>query len=126
MLSEVIEEIKEGVKKRSVSPEDTPGKKKSGGRQQMTKAEIAAYRERKILEEEAKYLKEKAVKKKVAKDRTEEPADKPVKRRRRKAVVSEPETPKMLSPLQPLYLLKIPGLPDGDCIAICLAKGACQ
>ena len=90
-----------------------------------TKAEIEAYRQKMIEKEEAMYLRKRdSPKKPEAQDRPK------VRRKKRnddgKAQdrVRVPKTPKMLEPLQILYLLKIPGMPKGDCIAICLAHGA--
>lgn len=105
----------------------------------QTKEEIEAYREKKMREEEARYLraakkesgeikeepkKEVEVKRKRKEIKKVNEEQKPKKRRRRRThecVVDVPRQPKMLQPLQPLYLLKIPGLPKGSCIAICLA-----
>lgn len=114
----------------------------------MTPAEVEAFRQRKMQEEEARVLGKPvdAPKKQRCKGKSEveTPVKKPVKAKQtrpsRKTVKADkpvvqavrkpsrktqsPKMPKMLQPLTPLYLLKIPGLPEGDCLAICYVKGA--
>ena len=69
----------------------------------------------------------KAKRKKQPKKQKAPESQKPASRKGPKpAAQNAPKTPKMLKPLEILYLLKIPGLPNGDFIAICLAKGAAQ
>ena len=128
----VLEEIESEIIQRhqTQKPESGSGKPekkehggKKGGKNAMTKAEIEAYRQKMMEKEEARYLgkmpnasKPKANrydKKKTRCEKTE------TKTKSRKAKV-----PKMLQPLEPLYLLQIPGLPKGDCLAICYARGA--
>lgn len=105
----------------------------------MTPAEVEAFRQRKMREEEARVLgksmdapkkqrcrgKSEAdtpVKKPVKAKKADKPAVQAVRKTSRKT--QSPKMPKMLQPLTPLYLLKIPGLPEGDCLAICYVKGA--
>jgi cell envelope opacity-associated protein A len=114
----------------------------------MTPAEVEAFKQRKMMEEEARVLgKLVDVSKKQSrncKPEAKTPVKKPVQAKQTKAtkkvvktkkpveqVKKKPvcksrssKTPKMLQPLTPLYLLKIPGLPEGDCLAICYVKGA--
>lgn len=145
-VAEIIKELKESSGK--VLPEPAKDKAepaKSG--KHKTKEEIEAYRQKKMAEEEARYLgkqpkkREKAEKaEKVGKTRTEGPKPRKeseaktgekvqkVKRAQkvekvRKVPSKMLEMPKMLKPLVPLYLLHIPGLPKGDGIVICYAEG---
>jgi len=85
----------------------------------MTKEEREEYRQKKMLEEEARYLKKEKKSRKIYGSTAKIIPEK-------KERVKKIRTPKILQPLQPLYLLKIPGLPKGDCLAICLAHGADQ
>lgn len=122
--------------KKSDNPDDKPkGKKKA-----MTKAEIEAYKQKMIEREEARYLGKESndSRKQVKKVKQKEPKPskseskqdakqkKELKKAPDKAVPkrAKAEMPRMLQPLEPLYLLRIPGLPKGDCIAICYARGA--
>lgn len=113
-------------------------------KKEMTKAEIEAYKQKMIEKEEARYLGKQAKKaKKAKKAKSEKPAKpvKPVKlvkkakevqkvqKSKKEQKVQKPpvqtvKMPKVLKPLVPLYLLRIPGLPKGDCLAICYAEGA--
>ena len=106
-----------------------PAKKK------MTKAEIEAYKRKMMEKEEARYLGKPAKSSKSAKSaKSEKKADKPkkvqkVQKSKKEQKVQKPpvqtaKMPKILKPLVPLYLLRIPGLPKGDCLAICYAEGA--
>ena len=131
-LDDVVNEIK-GRQKMAPVQAEKPGLKKEGGRKkQMTKAEVEAYRQKKMAEEEARYLKlaKKAQEPKPPKSDKSEKAAKPKAQKpsgTNPKRVDKPKLPKQPKPLQPmevLYLLKIPGLPKGDCIAICLAHGA--
>lgn len=106
----------------------------------MTPAEVEAFRQRKMQEEEARVLGKPVdtpknqqkrrgtqiaktpVKKPVKAKKADKPAVQAVRKPSRKT--QSPKMPKMLQPLTPLYLLKIPGLPEGDCLAICYVKGA--
>ena len=47
-------------------------------------------------------------------------------RQTRQTRTEDAKRPKILQPLEVLYLLRIPGLPKGDCLAICYARGADQ
>lgn len=132
-LDDVVNEIK-GRQKMAPVQAEKPSPKKEGVRKKpITKAEIEAYRQRKMAEEEAKYLKmaEKAQGSKTVKQpkpsKPQKPAkpakaDKPADPKPKQP--SKPKQPRPLQPMEVLYLLKIPGLPKGDCIAICLAHGA--
>lgn len=141
LLDEITNEIK-GQKSDLVQAEVNKEKPKRE-KKEMTAAEREAYRQKKIREEEARYLKMSSTEsgKTRGRPRKSDSADKkqsgdapqPRKRRRRKTVAEpakerqprarQARQPKMIDPLQVLYLLKIPGLPKGDCIAICLARG---
>jgi hypothetical protein len=81
-----------------------------------------------IEKEEAMYLgkkKGKRTKKPKAHDKDENPKDEPKEKKTRSKVKdSVPKMPNILPPLEPLYLLKIPGLPKGDLVAICIVHGA--
>lgn len=143
MLSDAIEEIYSSrggtALKETESRTDISPKKRE--KKPMTKAEIEAYRQRKMREEEERYLGKPA--KKQRKKRSAKPV-KPVKPVR--SVKQEGEKPKKmekqdmaskigakrgrprkapeaLQPMQPLHLMKIPGLPKGDYIAIYLVHG---
>ena len=115
---------------------------------EMSPAEIEAFRQKKMREEEDKVLGKSgdAPKKqrRRRKQETEKPAQKSVRAQRTRSVKKSakskeagvslpkqplrksrsPKTPKMLQPLTLLHLLKVPGLPEGDCLAICYVKGA--
>lgn len=133
------------------SSQEKPPKKPKGEKKAMTKAEIEAYRQKMMEREEARYLgkqpkkREKSEKSgkagksgKSGKTRTEGPKprkesdakteEKVQKVQKVKKVQKPPvqtaKMPKILKPLVPLYLLRIPGLPKGDCLAICYAEGA--
>jgi hypothetical protein len=131
-LNDIVDEIKGRQKMAPVQAEKPCAKKEAGKKKSMTKEELEAYRQKKMAEEEAKYLKM-AKKDAAAKpDKSAKPA-KPAKKAEKPEATEKPQRqprqqkprqPKMLQPLEPLYLLKIPGLPKGDCIAICLAHGA--
>lgn len=119
---------------------------------EMTKEEREAWLAKKRAEEEARYLghsetpkrrksaeaKEpsaKVAKKSVKAEKPAVQAEKqPLKRTQpaqqtrqtRKTRTEDAKRPKILQPLEVLYLLRIPGLPKGDCLAICYARGADQ
>lgn len=135
MLDEVKQEII-GRHQPSVQDQRPETKKGRRKRTEMSKAEIEAYRQKKIAEEEARMLKQ---------ARAKQPGGEETKKGRRrngnedggKPDRAEPvnapergtrETRKRalrpLGPLEPLHLLKIPGLPEGDCLAICYVRGA--
>lgn len=140
-LNEVLEEIKEGVRqKREESHGESQGvaqsqKKPKAEKKPMTKAEIEAYKQKMMEREEAKYLAKTGLRAKADATKKARKATKRAKQERKavrvekKATVEPkprgaPRTPKMLQPLEPLYLLKIPGLPRGDLIAVCIVHGA--
>jgi hypothetical protein len=137
-----------GLQQLGASPVEQPKpKRRRKTLEDMTPEEVEAFRQRKMREEEARVLGKPvdAPKKRRRRHKQESgtPAQKPVKakqtRSSRKTVKTEepvvqtvrqplrktrsPKMPKMLQPLTPLYLLKIPGLPEGDCLAICYVKG---
>ena len=127
---------------------EPPKEKPKPVKREKTKAEIEAYRQKMMEKEEARYLgkvasgiikrkktsqqKPKAEKKPVQKKvkvkskapRKVQKVQKAEKADKAEKVVKAPKMPKILKPLVPLYLLRIPGLPKGDCIAICYAEGA--
>lgn len=122
---------------------EKPDKKPKGEKKAMTKAEIEAYKQKMMEREEARYLgkesngSRKQVKK-VKKVKQKEPkpskSDSKQNAKQKKEQKKAPdkaalkrakaEMPRMLQLLEPLYLLRIPGLPKGDCLAICYARGA--
>jgi len=139
MAEAPVGELKKTSKTRRRNPED------------MTKEEREAWLQKKREEEEARYLKDRAENKgakvaqpeakvkRVRKAKAEsasnpapKPAPKPTSKPVPKSVPkpvqrcrkAEPQRPRIAQPLEPLYLLRIPGLPKGDCIAICYARGA--
>ena len=140
-----IDEIKKEIIERhqSAGPQpDTPAaqeapKEKANqvkpAKKKMTKAEIEAYKQKMMEKEEARYLgkpaktskpsKPKAQKPKVEK-KVEKKAEKKVEKPKPKEKERLPKMPKILPPLEPLYLLRIPGLPKGDLIAVCIVHGA--
>ena len=137
-LNEVLDEIRASRKTSGADAAEKPvrAKRTPAKDRQMTKAEREAFRTRKMMEEEERYLgklSKKAKPRKVPREQELSPNQicqmvdlmhanpNPPRTQPR-----DPQRPKMLEPLQPLYLLKIPGLPKGDCLAICLAHGADQ
>ena len=137
-LNEVLNDIRTHRKTVSVDAAEKPVRTKRTPTKdrQMTKAEREAFRARKMREEEERYLGKSSKKEKPRKVLHEQELS---LQQVRQAVElthpnpnpprtppCDPRRPKMLEPLQPLYLLKIPGLPKGDCLAICLAHGSDQ
>ena len=127
MLEEAKAEIME---RRGRHAAEKPAEKATRPRKEkrdMTKEEREAYRQKKMEEEEARILK---------KSRAPSEGSEKAPRRKSKraqldgddARVCEKDRPvarlKALQPLEPLYLLRIPGLPKGDCLAICYARGS--
>ena len=121
---------------------DKPDKKPKGEKKAMTKAEIEAYKQKMMEMEEARYLgkeskgsrkqvkKFKKVKNKEPKPSKSDSKQDAKQKKEQKKVPdnavpkrTKAEMPRMLQPLEPLYLLRIPGLPKGDCLAICYARG---
>ena len=132
-----LEEIQNEIMQRrgAVQPDaQATARTEKPAKREKTKEEIEDYRQKKIPEEESKYLgaekKTSRRRRKKADNAIKEEPEMPKKRRRRRTKeqmaqpVEKTRAPKVLSPLKPLYLLKIPGLPKGDCIAICYAEGA--
>ena len=119
------------------APKEKPNQVKPA-KKEMTKAEIEAYKQKMMDKEEARYLgkpakssksAKKAKKAKPAKPAKPEKKTKKVQKSKKEQKVQKPpvqtaKMPKILKPLVPLYLLRIPGLPKGDCLAICYAEGA--
>lgn len=124
------------------APKEKPNQVKPA-KKEMTKAEIEAYKQKMMEKEEARYLgkpTKSAKKAKKAKPSKPEKPAKPAKsakktkkvqkvqKSKKEQKVQKPvqtaKMPKILKPLVPLYLLRIPGLPKGDCLAICYAEGA--
>lgn len=148
LLEEVKKEIV-GQKGQVEAAQEKP--KRQRAKREMSKEDREKYRQKKMAEEEARYLKEAKPKrtKRTRKDKSVvhpsaavqklptidaldvEPSPQrlaaPKQRRRRREgaeagePAAEPQVMKPLQPLQPLYLLKIPGL-EKACIAICLAR----
>ena len=137
-LNEVLDEIRASRKTSGADAAENPvrAKRTPAKDRQMTKAEREAFRTRKMMEEEERYLgkqSKKAKTRKVPREQDLSPNQicqmvelMHANPNPPRTPPCEPRRPKMLEPLQPLYLLKIPGLPKGDCLAICLAHGADQ
>ena len=137
-LNEVLDEIRASRKTGAADAVEKPvrAKRTPAKDRPMTKAEREAFRTRKMREEEERYLgkpSKKAKPRKVPREQELSPNQICQMVELMHANPNPPRTPpydtrrpKMLEPLQPLYLLKIPGLPKGDCLAICLAHGADQ
>jgi len=131
-LNEVLEEIKENARKRDdhVSPKENLPKsaKRSTAKKPMTKEEIEAYRQKMMEREEARYLgksakpaKPSAKRKAKLRKRANKVRMESEKAKSKKVKVKMPKT---LQPMEPLCLLRVPGLPKGDCLAIYYARGA--
>ena len=155
MKADVIQRNTGGVQPVEPKKEAAPEPKKTRRRknpEDMTKEEREAWLAKKRAEEEARYLGHSETPKrrksaeangpsaKVAKKsvKAEKPAlqaeKQPLKqnqrtqqnRQTRQTRTEDAKRPKILQPLDVLYLLRIPGLPKGDCLAICYARGADQ
>lgn len=153
--ADVIQRNTGGVQPVEPKKEAAPEPKKARRRknpEDMTKEEREAWLAKKRAEEEARYLGQSETPKrrksaeanepsaKVAKKsvKAEKPAvqaeKQPLKqnqrtqqtRQTRQKRTEDAKRPKILQPLEVLYLLRIPGLPKGDCLAICYARGADQ
>lgn len=144
--NEIIQHHQVPVPNQEPEKSEKPDNKPKGKKKAMTKAEIAAYRQKMMEREEARYLgkeskgSRKQVKKvkqmKQVKPKESKPSksdskqDAKQKKEQKKAPDkavpkrAKAEMPRILQPLEPLYLLRIPGLPKGDCLAICYARGA--
>lgn len=134
-LNEVLNEIRAsrtGGETAHAPVGEAPAQKAKKKERKMTKAELEAFRARKMREEEERYLGKQSKKAKPQKAKAAARTDLPIPEQVRQAVEiayanpnppREPNRPKMLEPLQPLYLLKIPGMPKGDCLAVCLVHG---
>ena len=125
------------------APKEKPNQVKPA-KKEMTKAEIEAFKQKMMEKEEARYLGKPAKSSKKAKKAKSSKPEKPEKKAKsekkakkvqkvqkskkeqkvQKPPVQAAKMPKILKPLVPLYLLRIPGLPKGDCLAICYAEGA--
>lgn len=141
--NEIIQRHQVPVPNQEPEKPEKPDKKPKGEKKAMTKAEIEAYKQKMMEKEEARYLgkeskgsrkqvrKVKKVKQKEPKpSKSDSKQDAKQKKEQKKAPDkavpkrAKAEMPRMLQPLEPLYLLRIPGLPKGDCLAICYARGA--
>lgn len=146
--ADVIQRNTGGVQPVEPKKEAAPEPKKTRRRknpEDMTKEEREVWLQKKREEEEARYLKDGAKEAKVAQPEakvkrvrkakaepapklapkpTPKPAPKPAHKPAPKPVQRRRRGPRIAQPLEPLYLLRIPGLPKGDCIAICYARGA--
>jgi len=141
--NEIIQRHQVPVPNQEPANPENPDKKPKGEKKAMTKAEIEAYKQKMMEREEARYLgkeskgsrkqvkKVKKVKQKEPKpSKSDSKQDAKQKKEQKKAPDkavpkrANAEMPRMLQPLEPLYLLRIPGLPKGDCLAICYARGA--
>lgn len=132
MLDDVINEIK-GAK--SMQPEAgivetvKPTRKKRE-KKPMTEEEIQAYRERKMREEEERYLgKQPKPRKRKAKNESatkqkKAKAHKKERKQRRPRKTPVVKLNKGSQPFETICFLKVPGMPKGDQLAICLIHGA--
>ena len=139
----IIQRHQVPVPNQESSKHEKTEKKPNVEKKAMTKAEIEAYKQKMMEREEARYLGKElnGSRKRVKNVKKMKPEDpKPSKRSAKhdenqknekknctaKAVAKmvKSDVPRMLQPLEPLYLLRIPGLPKGDCLAICYARGA--
>lgn len=120
----LLDEVKaEVVQKKSASPIDQNGDKvepkpkrtrRRRNPEDMTKEEREAWLQKKRDEEEARCMglvKRRRRRKSARTDAAHESGD------------CKPRQPKVLQPLEILHLLRIPGLPKGDCLAICYVRG---
>lgn len=141
--NEIIQRHQVPVPNQKPEKPEKPDKKPKGEKKAMTKADIEAYKQKMMEREEARYLgkeskgsrkqvnKVKQMKQKESKpSKTNAKKDAKQKKEQKKAPDkampkrAKSEMPRILQPLEPLYLLRIPGLPKGDCLAICYARGA--
>ena len=131
-----IEDIKNEIVRSHQVPvpdsnQEKPSKKPKGEKKAMTKAEIEAYRQKMMEREEARYLgkeskdprkrvKQVKPKEKPHKSNAKQDAkqNKEQKKAPDKAVPkrANAKMPRMLQPLEPLYLFRIPGLPKKECL----------
>lgn len=142
--NEIIQRHQVQIPNQEPEKPEKPDKRTKGEKKAMTKAEIEAYKQKMMEREEARYLgnESKDPRKRVKQVEQVNPKEsKPHKSNARQSAKqkkeqkkvpdkdvqkrSKAEMPMMLQPLEPLYLLRIPGLPKGDCLAICYARGAC-
>jgi hypothetical protein len=140
---EIIQRRKVPVPNQEPAKPEKTDKKPKGEKKAMTKAEIEAYKQKMMEREEARYLgkeskdsREQVKKAKQVKPKESKPSqsdskqDAKQKKEQKKAPDKavpkrvKADMPRILQPLEPLYLLRIPGLPKGDCLAICYARGA--
>ena len=136
MIDDIVDEIKRKSKDRLANkvgcePANENVQAKEDKKKDKTKEEIEAYKMKMIAKEEEMYLGKRTRKRKQKKSCVHDLENKKPVSRRRKAKKEEVEQvsvvkPKMLQPIQPLFLLHIPGLAKGDGIVICLAHGVEQ
>ena len=138
--NEIIQRHQVPVPDQESSKHEKTEKKPNVEKKAMTKAEIEAYKKKMMEREEARYLgkeskysrkhvknvkkmkpKESKPSKYTAKHDAKQKKDYPDNAVTK---IAKSDVPRMLQPLEPLYLLRIPGLPKGDCLAICYARGA--
>lgn len=156
LYDEVVGEIKK-ISKRSVSESgmkcDESSDKDNGHvnkKKPMTKEDIDAYRERKMREEENRYLKEMEKEKKMKKRKSQDVMDRkqkndmlkdvakslssrvrrsPSKKQVNKKIKNTKKSRRIvpsdpIGPLVPIHLLNIPGLPKGEMLAICIVRSS--
>lgn len=95
-----------------------------------TKEEIEAYRQKMMEKEEARYLgtEKKMGRRRVCKGERADGQEQPKKKgRKRKCIqqvdwLAQASVPDAIGPMVPLYILKVPGLPDGECLVLCRAS----
>lgn len=138
-----IDEIRQELIQKSRASGPKPGDAEKPVRPEKAKKiqtpeEREAYRQKMIAREEARMLakagqaqekasgKPTASKAKAKKPSAKKPTARKSKRRKpsRETSRATVRTPKAIGPLEPLYILQIPGLPKGDRIVVCYAKGA--
>ena len=110
------------------APAEKPRRRRRKNIENMTKEEVEEYKRKMMEQEEARYLgSHKKARGRLRKQNPEQ-AQKSDSVLVAPKVQKEPKarqsrTPRMLQPLEPLYILKVPGLPKGDAIVICLTHG---
>lgn len=118
----LIDEVKNDIRaQKKIEPDTKTAEEPKKKRHRRTKAEMEAYRQKKMAEEEAKYLKAQQAAPKQEKTKGSVP-----KAKARAGQVKKPNpalATAVLSPITPLFSLQIPNLPEGDCLVICYGKG---
>lgn len=121
----LIDEVKGEIMQKKPAPKEEAAPKPVKVKKEKTQEEIEAYRQKKIAEEEAKYLGKAAPAKTVRAPRAKKAkAEAKPAPKAESAPRPRVKAPKVLRPSEPLYFLKIPGLPKGDVLVLSLVHGA--